>query len=37
MLGLISDIHANSSALEEVITAMPAVESVVCTGDIIGL
>lgn len=35
-LGAISDIHANRVALEAVLDAMPAVDLVVCAGDIVG-
>lgn len=35
-LGVISDIHSNRIALEAVLDAMPAVDRVICAGDIIG-
>lgn len=35
-LGLISDIHANLPALEAVFEDMPAVEELVCAGDVVG-
>ena len=35
-IGLISDIHANLPALEAVLDDMPAVEEIVCVGDVIG-
>ncbi len=35
-VGLISDIHANLPALEAVLEDMPAVDSIVCAGDVIG-
>ena len=35
-IGLISDIHANLPALEAVLDDMPAVDDVVCGGDVVG-
>lgn len=35
-IGLISDVHANLPALEAVLEDMPAVDDVVCVGDVIG-
>jgi len=35
-LGLISDIHGNKPALEAVLDAMPAVDQLVCAGDVAG-
>lgn len=35
-IGLISDIHANLPALEAVLEHMPAVEEIVCAGDVVG-
>ncbi|MES3160973.1 MAG: metallophosphoesterase family protein [Halorubrum sp.] len=35
-VGLLSDIHANLPALEAVLEDMPAVDQVVCAGDVIG-
>jgi len=35
-LGVISDIHANRIALEAVFDDMPAVDGVVCAGDVVG-
>ncbi|GAB7008563.1 metallophosphoesterase family protein [Halorubrum trueperi] len=35
-VGLISDVHANLSALEAVLNDMPAVDRIVCAGDVIG-
>jgi len=35
-VGLLSDIHANRVALEAVLEAMPAVDRLVCAGDVIG-
>lgn len=35
-LGVVSDIHANRPALDAVLDAMPAVDSVVCVGDVVG-
>jgi putative phosphoesterase len=35
-LGVISDIHANRVALDAVLEAMPAVDQLVCAGDVIG-
>ena len=35
-IGLVSDIHANAVALERVLDAMPAVDRIVCAGDVIG-
>ena len=35
-VGLISDVHANLPALEAVLDDMPAVDRVVCAGDVIG-
>lgn len=35
-IGLIADIHANLQALEAVLDDMPAVEDIVCAGDIVG-
>ena len=35
-IGLISDIHANLPALEAVLDDMPAVDEIVCGGDVVG-
>ncbi|MFC7185970.1 metallophosphoesterase family protein [Halorubrum yunnanense] len=35
-VGLISDVHANLPALETVLDDMPAVDRIVCAGDVIG-
>lgn len=35
-IGLISDIHGNLPALEAVLEDMPAVDEIVCAGDIVG-
>ncbi|WP_254546202.1 metallophosphoesterase family protein [Halomarina pelagica] len=35
-IGVISDVHANAVALEAVLSDMPAVEAVVCVGDVVG-
>jgi putative phosphoesterase len=35
-LGLISDVHGNLVALEAVLSDMPAVEAVICVGDVVG-
>lgn len=35
-IGLLSDVHANLPALEAVLDDMPAVEEVVCVGDVVG-
>ena len=35
-IGLVSDIHANLPALEAVLDDMPAVDEVVCVGDVVG-
>jgi len=35
-VGLISDVHANLPALEAVLDDMPAVDRIVCAGDVIG-
>jgi len=35
-LGVISDIHANRIALEAVLDDMPAVDGIVCAGDVVG-
>jgi len=35
-IGLISDIHANLPALEAVLDDLPAVEMIVCAGDVVG-
>jgi putative phosphoesterase len=35
-IGLISDIHGNLPALETVLSDMPAVDQIVCLGDVIG-
>ena len=35
-VGLISDVHGNRIALEAVLEDLPAVDSVACTGDIVG-
>lgn len=35
-VGLISDIHGNLPALEAVLDDMPAVDDLVCTGDVVG-
>ncbi len=35
-VGLLSDIHANLPALETVLDDMPAVDRIVCAGDVIG-
>lgn len=35
-VGLVSDVHANLPALEAVLDDMPAVDSIVCAGDVIG-
>lgn len=35
-VGLISDIHANEIALEAVIADMPAVDALLCAGDVVG-
>ena len=35
-IGLISDIHANYTALEAVLDDMPEVDSLVCLGDVVG-
>lgn len=35
-VGVISDIHANKPALDAVLTDLPAVDAVVCAGDIVG-
>jgi len=35
-IGLISDIHGNLPALETVLADMPAVDTIVCVGDVIG-
>lgn len=36
-LGLISDIHANKPALDAVLSDMPAVDQLLCAGDIVGI
>ena len=36
MIGIISDIHSNKHALDAVLDDMPPVDSLVCTGDIVG-
>lgn len=35
-LGVISDVHGNLVALEAVMEAMPAVDALVCAGDVVG-
>lgn len=35
-IGVISDLHANKIALEAVFRDMPAVEAVICAGDVVG-
>ena len=35
-VGLLSDIHGNRVALEAVLEAMPAVDALVCAGDVVG-
>jgi putative phosphoesterase len=35
-IGLVSDIHANLPALEAVLDDMPAVDEIVCGGDVVG-
>ncbi|TKX78728.1 metallophosphoesterase [Halorubrum sp. SD626R] len=35
-VGLISDVHANLPALEAVLDDMPAVDRIVCAGDVVG-
>lgn len=35
-IGLISDIHANAVAFEAVLDDMPAVDALVCAGDVVG-
>lgn len=35
-IGLISDVHANLVALEAVLDDMPAVDEIVCAGDVVG-
>lgn len=35
-VGLVSDIHGNLPALEAVLEDMPAVDDIVCAGDIVG-
>ena len=35
-IGVVSDIHANRVALDAVLDAMPAVDGVVCVGDVVG-
>ena len=35
-IGLVSDVHANRLALEAVLDDMPAVDEVVCVGDVVG-
>jgi len=35
-VGLVSDLHANRPALEAVLDAMPAVDRLVCAGDVVG-
>jgi putative phosphoesterase len=35
-VGLVSDIHGNLPALEAVLADMPAVDTVVCAGDVVG-
>lgn len=35
-IGVVSDVHANLVALEAVEDAMPAVDAVVCVGDVVG-
>jgi len=35
-LGVISDIHGNRVALDAVLSAMPAVDGLVCAGDVVG-
>ncbi|MFB6173755.1 MAG: metallophosphoesterase [Halobacteriales archaeon] len=35
-VGVISDLHANEPALEAVLADMPAVEGLVCAGDLVG-
>jgi predicted phosphodiesterase len=35
-IGLVSDVHANRPALEAVLDDMPAVDEVVCVGDVVG-
>lgn len=35
-IGLVSDVHANLPALEAVLDDMPAVDEVVCVGDVVG-
>lgn len=35
-VGLISDVHANLPALEAVLEDVPAVDTLVCVGDIVG-
>ena len=35
-VGLVSDIHANSLALEAVLTDMPTVDAVLCAGGVVG-
>lgn len=36
-LGLISDVHANKPALDAVLNDMPAVDKLLCAGDIVGI
>lgn len=35
-IGLISDVHGNLPALETVLSDMPAVDTIVCVGDVVG-
>jgi putative phosphoesterase len=35
-IGVVSDIHGNRVALDAVLSAMPAVDSIVCAGDVVG-
>lgn len=36
LIGLLSDVHANSPALEAVLDDMPPVDRVLCAGDVVG-
>lgn len=36
-IGVVSDVHANRPALEAVLDDMPAVDALVCAGDIVGI
>lgn len=36
LVGVISDVHANLIALREVLADMPAVDALVCAGDVVG-